>query len=165
MGPPRKMTPDVKAAFLNALAKLGEPKAACAAARISWPTMARERKRDPEFAEGYKEAMAALDEELMGVARMLAIEGVLEETLDPRSGKVIRRRRRYDARLLEKWLKRRMPQEWGDKVRVEASGTINHVAQLAPADLTALQRRAMRQLLGEPAQEVTIVDVKVIEDG
>ena len=145
---PHIFTPARQAAFLLALERLGEPGAACAAAGVSYTTMATHREKWPEFADACKAALGKLDDELVSVARLLAITGIEEPVLN-RHGVQTGTRRKYDARLLERWLKRRMPGEWGDKLKVDQSveGRVQITGAIQPAAMTPRERRLARALL------------------
>lgn len=141
-----KFTEPVRAAFLEALSHLGEWKAAAATVGVTYQCVYERRTKDPLFEEQCNAAMGRLDAELMKVARDLAIKGRLVETHD-KDGRVIRTEHKISDRLLHAWLKRRMPQEWGDKVQVDQNVTANVTHQVQAKDLTREQRNRVRDLL------------------
>lgn len=150
------MTPAAKGAYLLALQRLGSQRAAAASIGVHETTIINHRKKDPAFAEACEKAKGRLAEELVGTARKLAIQGV-EEPIFDRSGNQIGTKRKYDARVLLRWLARLLPEEWSDTVKVDTTvtGTVEHEHKgtLRVEDLTPRQQRLMRELLGdEPAQ-------------
>ena len=145
-----RFTDELRGAFLLALARLGEVPAAAASVGVSKRTAYRHMAEDPDFKEACQIAVGRLTEELLTIARQIAIEGVVVEiTTDPKTGKVTEKRK-HDARLLEKWLKRFLP-EWKDTVKVdhEVSGAIEHKGRIDVANLSTEQKRLVRRLLVE----------------
>lgn len=153
---PNKMTPTAKATFLLALARLGNHRAAAASIGVHVMTTIRHRQADPDFAEACEKALGRLGEELVSTARMLAIEGVAEPIFD-RAGMEIGTKRRYSERVLLRWLARLMPEDWNDKVQVDQTIAgkveVEHKGAIRVQDLAPKQRRLVRELLGDGAED------------
>lgn len=149
-----KMTPPATDRFLASLADNGEWKAACAAAGITRQTAYFHHRENPDFAEACEAALGRLDTDILATARRLAIDGV-DEPIFSKTGEQVGTRKRYDTRILLRWLERRYPAEWGKKVQVDqnVSGTVEHRGAIRPEDLSADQRRCVRRLLTEKPSE------------
>ena len=149
-GTPYKFDDAHKATFLLELERLGSYRAASASINISVMTIHRHRKLDEDFAEACEKALEKLTEKLVTVARMLAIEGVVEESYD-KTGNVIRRRTRHDTKILLRMLASRDPENWSETKKVEQTikGSVdhNHKGSIRVEDLTLTQRRAAQVLL------------------
>ena len=149
-----------RGAFCLAMERTGEISAAAAAVNISRTTVYDAIKRDPEFAADVAKAKGRLLERLLGTAKTVAIEGIVEKFYD-KDGNVTREVRRYDTRVLLAWLKRLAP-EWGDRVKVdqkvEHTGTVEHQhsGRIEVEKMTTEQRDAARAFLATlPAAETT----------
>ena len=149
-GTPYKFDDERKAVFLSELERLGSYRAACAAINMDRTTILRHRKTDEDLAEACEKALEKLTEKLITVARMLAIEGVVEESYD-KTGRVIRRRVRHDTKILLRMLASRDPENWSETKKVEQTitGSVdhNHKGSIRVEDLTLTQRRAAQVLL------------------
>ncbi len=144
---PLKFTPERQAVFLTALAKNGEIVASAAVANVSRQLIYDCQNANPEFKAACKRAKGKLLEELVDVARKLAIEGLVEKQYD-RNGKELGEKRKYSERVLLKWLARVAPGEWGDKLRVDQKVTakVTH-RTVKPKDLSPEGRAHVRGLL------------------
>lgn len=149
-GTPYRFNDEVKATFLLELARLGSYSAACASSGIHTNTVLNHRKADPEFQVLCDRALNDLKQELITVARRLAIDGIEEKTYD-REGRVIRTRTRYDVKVLLRWLASLDPINWSDvkKVETQISGKVDHEhsGEIKVEDMTKDQQRAARTLL------------------
>lgn len=144
---PDRFTAARKEAFLVALERSGEYKAACAAVAISYQTVYEHRQRSAEFQTACDDALGRQYDELMKIARKLAVEGLVTETYD-KHGKVISSKRVYSERILLKMLARRDPAAWSDKVQIDqkVSGEVKH-RRIKVEDMTRSQKRAARDFL------------------
>lgn len=144
---PSKFTPERQAVFLTALAKNGEIVASAAVANVSRQLIYDRQNSDPAFKAACKRAKGKLLEELVDVARKLAIEGLVEKQYD-RSGREIGEKVKFSERVLLKWLARVAPAEWGDKLRVDQKITakVTH-RTVKPKDLSPESRAHVRGLL------------------
>jgi hypothetical protein len=147
-GPPPAFTERLRALFLEKLAELGNYGAAAAAVGVSYHTTLRYRKAHPEFQEQCDAAQLRLNRELVTAARQHCIEGMVVERVTDKNGNVTEKRK-YDTRVLLRWLARRMPEEWGDEKRVKIEGEVQHEhsGAIELTDLSAKQQRLVRQLL------------------
>jgi len=118
MAKPNTFDAETRAAFLLALERLGELGPAAAAAGVSEPTVWRYRAKHPEFEEECAAALNRLGGDLLGVARLIGIKGLVEKSYD-KDGNLIREKTTYDTRVLLKWLARLYPDQWGDKIAVD----------------------------------------------
>ena len=151
---PDRFTPAAKAAFLVALERSGEYKAACAAVSISYHCVYDHRQRYPEFQVACEDALGRNYDKLLKVAYKLAVEGLITETYD-KNGKVLTSKRTYSERILLKLLGRRDPAAWSDKVQVDSKATVEvRDRRVKTEDMTPRQQRAAREylksLLDEP---------------
>ena len=142
-----KFTADRQSIFLTALAKNGEVVASAAVAGVTRQCVYDRQNADPEFRAACKAAKGKLLEELVAVARKLAIEGLAEKVYD-RAGKEIGEKVKFSERVLLKWLARVAPAEWGDKLRVDQKITakVTH-RTVKPKDLSPESRAHVRGLL------------------
>lgn len=149
-GTPYKFDDARKATFLSELERLGSYRAACAAINIDRTTILRHRKTDDDFAEACEKALERLTEKLITVARMLAIDGVIEESFD-KTGRVIRKRVRHDTKILLRMLASRDPENWSEtrKIEHDHKGSVdhNHKGSIKVEELNTEQQRAARILL------------------
>ncbi len=144
---PAKFTADVRAAYVEALAKLASHKAASAAVKVHYNTSHKWRKREPEFEAECEAALGRHYSELLDMARKWAIEGLVEETYD-KEGKVTGKRKRYSERILLKMLARAAPEGWSDKVQVDSKATVEiQDKRIKVEKMTPEQRRAGRAFL------------------
>jgi hypothetical protein len=144
---PAKFTADVRAAYVEALANLASHKAASAHVRVAYCTAWKWRKKDEEFAAACDDALGRAYGDLLKVARMLAIEGLVEETLD-KHGAVVTRKRKYSERILLKFLAKLDPAGWSDKVQVDSTATVEiQDKRIEVEKMTPEQRRAGRAFL------------------
>lgn len=145
--PPCNFTPGRKATYLKSLEATGEVSASAAAAGVSRASIYYAMEHDDAFREACETAKGVLTGLLLKTCHRLAIDGVLHETLDPETGKVIRRKRVYDTRILLAWLKRRDREHWGDQVKVAKTVQVTHTARIEVENLTPASRLAARRLL------------------
>ncbi len=144
---PEKFTADVRAAYVEALARLASHKAAAAHVGVAYCTAWKWRKKDPELEAQCEAALGRAYGELLTVARKLAIEGLVEETYD-KAGKVIARKRRYSERILLKMLARLDPAGWSDKLQVDSKATVEVTDKRIEVEkMTPEQRRKAREFL------------------
>ena len=146
-GTPDVFTPPRKEAFLEALKRCGVYTAAAASVGLAYHTVYRHRKQDPAFQEACDNALGRNYDELLSVARKLAVEGLVTETYD-KAGNVISSKMVYSERILLKMLARLDPAGWSDKVQVDqkVTGEIR-TERIKVEDMTPAQRRAARQFL------------------
>lgn len=151
-GRPPDFDEETKGAFVAALERLGSIRAAAAACGVAERTVHRHKQQDEDFADACARAQGRLAGKLLGVARDLAIEGVLEQVYD-KDGNLVRERRRYSERVLLRWLARLMPDDWSDTIKVDktVSGRVEHEhsGAIKVEDMTTEQRRLVRRLLTE----------------
>lgn len=144
---PAKFTPAVRAAYVEALARLASHKAAAAHVGVAYCTAWKWRKKDPELEAECENALGQAYGELLTVARKLAIEGLVIETLD-KAGNVIKTERRYSERILLRMLARLDPAGWSDKLQVDSKSTVEvHDKRIKVEAMTPSQRRAARRFL------------------
>lgn len=152
---PAKFTEAVRAAYVKALEKLASHKAASAAVRVHYATAWKWRNRDEGFAAECEAALGRSYGELLGVARKLAIEGLVTETYD-KHGKVISTKRVYSERILLKMLARLDPAGWSDKVQVDQKVTATVRQRIKVEDMTPAQRTAARRFLATIPDEPSL---------
>ncbi len=146
-GTPDVFTLPVQAAFLEALERCGVYTAAAAAVGLTYATVYRHRKRYPEFQEQCDKALGRNYDELLSVARKLAVEGLVTETYD-KAGNVISSKMVYSERILLKMLARLDPAGWSDKVQVDQKVSAEiRTERIKVEDMTPAQRRAARDFL------------------
>lgn len=149
-GNPYKFTKARKDTFLSELERLGSYKAAAASIGVGVNTIYVHRKKDPRFEHECEQALNKLTKALNTVARKLAIEGVEELSYD-RENRVIRRRVRYDTKILLRMLAARDPDNWSDTKKIEQTikGRVDHEhsGSIDVRDLTPKQQRAAREML------------------
>ena len=140
-------TPEVQARYLACLERSGEVSASAAAAGVARSTIYDHMGSDPAFKDACEAATGALMRRLMATCETLALDGVLHETLDPKTGNVIRRKRVYNARIILAWLKRRDRANWGDQVKVDKTVAVTHTARIEVENMTPESRLAARRFL------------------
>ena len=152
---PAKFTPAVRAAYVEALGKLASHKAAAAHVGVAYCTAWKWRKKDPIFAAECEQALGEAYGELLHVARKLAIEGLVIETLD-KAGNVIKTERRYSERILLRMLARLDPAGWSDKLHVDSKTTVElSDKRIKVEDMTPAQKRAARDYLRTVPDDVS----------
>ena len=144
---PSKLTPARQAVYLKALEGCGEVTASAATAGITRRTVYARMDADPDFKDACDKAKGALIGRLMATCETLALEGVLHETFDPKTGNVIRRKRVFDARIVLAWLKRLEREKWGDQVKVNKQVQVTHTARIEVENMTPESRTAARKFL------------------
>lgn len=156
--PARLWTLRVRTAFLDALAELGQVRAAARAAGISSQRVYRERQKCPEFAKDWSEAMDraldALEETLLD----RAMNGVEKQVYY--GGKSCGSVRQYSDALAMFLLRARRPETYGRAATGEAAPTLPVADGKADgrsggmpderADPVALIEARLRKLAGEP---------------
>ena len=149
-GQPDKFTDDVRAAYLQALEKLGTYSAAAAAVGICTATSINYRKKHPEFQRQCDGALGRLEGQLMETVRKLAVDGVQEPVYD-KNGEQIGSKRKYSPQMLLAWLKRHETGSWAEqrRLQVEHSGEVQHKhsGRIEVEQLTAEQKQAARRFL------------------
>lgn len=153
---PNRFDDKCKTAFLVALERSGEYKAACAAVSISYQTVYDHRQKYPDFQTACEDALGRNYACLLKVAYKLAVEGLITETYD-KEGRVVHSKRTYSERILLKLLGRRDPAAWSDKVQVDQKATVEvRDKRVKTEDMTPRQQRAAREylktLLDDPAR-------------
>jgi hypothetical protein len=152
---PEKFTAAVRAAYIEALARLASHKAASAHVGVHYTTAWKWRKREPEFEASCEAALGRAYGELLTVARKLAIEGLIVETFD-KAGNVITRKRVHSERILLKYLAKLDPAGWGDKVQVDSKATVEVTdKRIRVEDMTTAQKRAARRFLETVPDDVS----------
>jgi hypothetical protein len=146
-----KWTEETRAAFLLALRRSGSVNAAAGAVNVPESVVRWHRNKEPEFAEECDQALAALNEELMGVVREHAVKGMVVRQIKNDAGEVVVQERRYSERLLLAWLKRQESGSWADRVQVDqkVTGKVEHEhsGRIEVEHLTPEQRRKAREFL------------------
>lgn len=127
----RKRTPTTLATLLTTLERGATRTAACASAGISLDTLARWRDADPEIEEKLVRAEGKAHVSMSNVLFEAAMGG--------------------DWRAAESWLKRRRPEEWGDKQTAEINGTID-------SPMSAFFAESIARIYGADGDEVTEAD-------
>lgn len=114
------ITDDQKQAYLDALARTGVRKTACAEAGISYGTIYQHRKSDQAFAEAEALAEDEAADELVAEARRRALDGVEQEhfTKDGSAYSITK----YSDVLLIFLLKGARPDVYADRSKAELSG-------------------------------------------
>ncbi len=156
--PARLWTLRVRTAFLDALAELGQVRAAARAAGISSQRVYRERQKCPEFAKDWSEAM---DRALDALEEMLldrAMNGVEKQVYY--GGKSCGSVRQYSDALAMFLLRARRPETYGRAATGEAAPTLSAADGKADgksggrpderADPVALIEARLRKLAEEP---------------
>jgi hypothetical protein len=137
-----KKTPEMEEEFLNQLAKLGLWTHAARAAGISYPSVKRWCREDPDFAERCNDALEAFADILEEAAIQRGVKGV-ERTIygngGPGQGTVpVGSETVYSDRLLELTLKGSRPKKYRESVQVnatvEASGVVVSPPAVPPGD-------------------------------
>lgn len=146
-GPVRKWTAKVRTAFLEALAELGQVRAAARAAGVSPQLVYRERQKNPDFAREWQEAMDraldALEETLLD----RAINGVEKQVYY--GGKSCGSVRQYSDALAMFLLRARRPETYGRAVITEAQPPAASTS--GQGDPVALIEARLRKLAGQEA--------------
>lgn len=138
-----------RGAFLLALERTGEVHAAASAAGVTQSTVWRYRAAHPEFDEECGLALGRLYGTLMGVAKLVAIDGLVTTRRD-KDGNVVSEETKYDTKVLLKWLARLDP-AWGDRVQVDKTvrTEVVHRKATKPSDVPAEARGKLREALDE----------------
>lgn len=162
----REVTEVRRSAFLKVLRETGIARvAARAASPGSHPdhgavsTFNSLRRRDPEFARQFAEALEDSDSKIEAEAYRRGVEGIREPVFQKGEQAVDAEGkpafvRRYSDPLLLRLLESRMPAKWAQRKHVAHSGSIDHhvgaVAAITLADvefLTSDQRRQLANIL------------------
>lgn len=106
--------------FLAEVSKGAMLSEACATARISKSTAYQARKKDPEFAARFEEAMEASADLLEREAKRRAVEGYDDPVFF--NGEVVGYRKVYSDQLLALLLRGRRRTVFGDKHEISGSG-------------------------------------------
>jgi len=148
-----KFDDERRGAYLLALERSGEVTAASAAVGLSRQTIYATMKADPEFKEACEAAKGRLVEKALAVAKMLAIDGVVDKTYD-KDGNLTGERVRYSERLLLRLIERHLP-EWGAKLniekKVEHTGSVD-ISHMTTADKATMRDLLLRNRLTEPSE-------------
>ena len=120
-----KFDSKAKAEFLQEIEEHGIKAKACRAVGIAYSTLKTHLDKDPEFAKQFELAMEVSGDGYEEEARRRAMDGVEEDIFD-RFGKVIGTKTRYSDRFLDKMLTAAKPDKYGEKKKVEVTGTIHH---------------------------------------
>lgn len=152
----RRVTEKRKAEFLRVLRATGSP-AAAARAATPWSTRRRGgyntfldlRKRDPEFARAWDEAMA----EMIGSVEAEVVKRAMNPVLRPvySKGELVDHVAEYDNKLLLRLAEKLNPADWIPSQRVQHSGTVTHQhghLVLAVEDLMLLEEDQRDLLVG-----------------
>lgn len=121
-------TPNRKALFLSALRESGNATHAARVAELDRRTAFRIRKRDPEFAKAWEDALDVAADGLEAEARRRAVEGV-ERPVFGRSGP-IGTVRDYSDLLLIFLLKGARPEKYRERRDVQARIGVSTIADL-----------------------------------
>ncbi len=130
-----------KSAFIETLARTGEPALAAKACGFSLATCQNHARRDEEFAQAGFEALQAYRATIAAEIHRRAIEGVDEPVYQ--GGQLVGYKRRYSDALLLAHAKRHMPNDYGDKKTI----THNHNQSIDASSLTPESRELLRKLL------------------
>ncbi len=132
MAPHSKLTPEVREKLLAATRDGATLKDASAYAGVSVDSLARYREKDMALRDAFQRAEGTA---AVGYTR------VLKAAADA-----------GDWRPALEWLKRRRPDEWGDKQKIETSGPdggrieMHHVHEIDPELLTTEELEMMRRV-------------------
>lgn len=143
---PYKFTAAARRAAIRTMAATGNRQAAAEAAGVSLSYLKKfmgDLSRDPEFRDAMEEAKAAYIRTLEAEAHRRAVNGWDEERMGP--GGMIYAVRKFSDALLIHLLKKKAPEEHGDRVVVDqntqVSGTLNLEA------LSPESRELIRQII------------------
>jgi hypothetical protein len=131
MGRPTAFTEEAGRAVLRALAVGCTQRTAAGCAGVDDTTVTRWRRRYPDFGAAAATAEATAERSMASVLFEAAMAG--------------------DWRAAEAWLKRRRPQEWGDKQQLEHSGAVDFETEIAAASVS-LDRKLSRMLASSPCE-------------
>lgn len=138
---------EARGAFLLALERTGEVHAAASAAGVTQSAVWRYRAAHPEFDEQCGLALGRLYGELMRVAKLVSIDGLVKKRYD-KDGNLVGEETTYDTKVLLKWLARLDP-AWGEKLQVDKTvhTEVVHRQATKPADVPAEARGRLREAL------------------
>lgn len=122
----KRVTPEVRAAYLSALAQTGSHPAACRAIGFARRTIASHLETHADFREAADDAMSQFAATLLAEAKRRAVEGVDKTVWH--GGEPVGTERRYSDRLLLALLEKLGPDEFRAPSRsiVEHTGTVQH---------------------------------------
>ena len=129
------------------MAETGNRSAAADAAGISLTTLNRYAANDPEFREKLDDAKARYIRVLEAEAHRRAVEGWDEDRMG--SGGSLYSVRKYDSALLLHLLKKKAPEEHGDRVTVDQTTTVK--GDIGLKNLAPESRELLRQILEREA--------------
>lgn len=140
-GMPETVETPEKVRFLAELAKRGNVRDACKAARIARATPYRWREADPDFAAAWRDALDQAADVLEREAFRRAVTGVQEPvfgSLGPGQGTgEVGAVRKYSDTLLIFLLKGARPEKYRERVDNRIDGTVNHLHTFTQALETA----------------------------
>lgn len=141
----KRVTPEVRAAYLSALAQSGSHPTACRAIGFSRRTIASHLESHPEFRESADDAMSEFAATLLAEAKRRAVEGVDKTVWH--GGEAVGTERRYSDRLLLALLEKLGPDEFRAPSRsiIEHTGTVQHAH-------VSLDQNAMLARMSVPAR-------------
>ena len=142
------MTPQKKGKFLKMLAETADVSRSSKYAGVSRNTPYEERKRDPEFASAWEEALNTAIDALEAEARRRALNGVEEPQFY--KGEVCGHVRRYSDNLLMFILKAHRPEKYRE--RVEHSGKIES-APVVNLSIMPASKPAIEAGSGDPVDD------------
>jgi len=141
-------TADVRARFLEELARCGSPRHACAVVGLARATAFTWRRKDKAFAQAWDEAKEVGIEQLLVKMNEIARGGITRKVLDD-EGKVVRLEVTDDPRSIQWLLACLDPDRFGNRDKVEVSVTLNLAERHERA-------RIMRQ--SKPTEDVVDVE-------
>jgi hypothetical protein len=131
--PARKFDAERKATFLTALEAHGMVTTAARAAAITSHTVHEHRKADEAFAQAWVQAYAAYCDRLEMEAYRRAVEGVDEPVYQ--GGELAGVVRKYSDALLTLKLKRHRPEQYRERLQVNADVTARKVTAMVPSSM------------------------------
>ena len=158
----RKITDNIKAAFLFAVAELGSDQAAadavgCSVSGLKRHTDANLSCFDPEFTEAWGEAKERFNATLLNAAFSRAVNGWQEPIIGGEfRDEVVAHKPMFSDRLLELLLKRFDP-NYRERLQIESNKTVTHIQRLDVSSMPPEARLLVRQLLD--AQEPKVIDI------
>jgi hypothetical protein len=150
VGAPIRFDDERKVTFLAALEAHGMVTTAARAAAITTETVYQHRKADEAFAQAWAEAYAAYCDRLEMEAYRRAVDGVDEPVYQ--QGALVGVVRKYSDALLTLKLKRHRPEQYRERVQVNADVTARRVTAMVPSSMSEEAWTAWSTAAKEPSE-------------
>lgn len=155
------LTTEEQSAFLDAVADGHRISDICGLFGVTTAGLRGLRKRDPDFAARYNEALEESADAAMEEIRALAIAPIEPGESDLASFKIAgdthaarMRARESQFRILSWWIARRAPHKYGDKLDLRVEQTVSLSGALAAADARLLAARESLRMPHDVAKGV-----------